>query len=291
MKRRRRLVILLALLPVYIWLLMVVGLIAVVLIVDPDAVDSSLLNDVIDPRSFANEIFVNPAGWAYVVLPATLLALSQLAFVLPAFGTPVRMERGRGRPLWKTLLAAGLVGGILTVGLMYALGEVLQLWSDADPWPWGFVAERDWDIGLAGGAIFWGQVLVGWAIWTVILLYATRRSDPKRLHNRLAIVLLGGTILEVLITVPIDIMVRRRTDCYCATGTFFALCCGVWATLWLAGPGIILAVTTRRRRSWGETHCLSCGYAKGPSPSMRCSECGYEWIGQRTNDGGTGAGA
>jgi hypothetical protein len=280
MRRRRRLVILLALLPVYIWLLMVVGVLAVVLIVDPSNVDSNVIAEIVDPRSFAREVLANPAGWVYLVMPALLLALSQLAFVVPAFGTHVRMERGKSRPLWKTLLAVGLVGGFLTVGLFYTLGEACQWWEDAQVWPWQMAEQRGWNVPTFGGAIFWAQVLLGWAIWTVILWSATRRADPKRLHSRLAIVLLGGTVLEVLITVPIDIMVRRRTDCYCATGTFFALCCAVWATLWLAGPGIILAVTSRRRRGWGESHCLSCGYAKGPSPSDRCPECGYQWGGR-----------
>jgi hypothetical protein len=286
MRRRRRLLILLALLPVYIWLLMVMGLIAAVLIVDPSGVDLDFLVQVIDPRSFASEVLSDPTGWLYLVVPATLLALSQLAFVLPALRTHVRMERGRGRPLWKTLLAAGLVAGMLTVGLFYTLGEAFRWWGDWEAWPWQLAEQRGWHVGIAGGAIFWAQVLVGWAFWTAVLWFATRRADPKRLHNRLAIVLLGGTILEVLITVPIDIMVRRRTDCYCATGTFFALCGAVWATLWLAGPGIMLAVTSRRRRGWGETHCLSCGYAKGPSPGDRCPECGYQWSGEGTEGPG-----
>jgi hypothetical protein len=72
-------------------------------------------------------------------------------------------------------------------------------------------------------------------------------------------------------------MVRRRTDCYCATGSFHALLLATFAVLWLAGPGALIALTRRRRRRWADMYCLNCGYEKGPSPGDRCPECGYEW--------------
>ena len=126
------------------------------------------------------------------------------------------------------------------------------------------------------GLVIWAQIIAGWLIWSVILGLLARRSDPRRLHSRLIMLLLGGTILEVLIVVPIDVIVRRRTDCYCATGTFFALCASIWACLWLAGPGLILALTSKRRRTWGRTHCLNCGYLhEGTEPPQVCPACAH----------------
>ena len=77
---------------------------------------------------------------------------------------------------------------------------------------------------------------------------------------------------------PIDLMVRRRTDCYCGTGTFISMCFSAVALLWLTGPGIVIALTHRRRRTARQTHCGRCGQAKGPSPGPVCPECGYAWV-------------
>jgi hypothetical protein len=281
--RGRRLAILLVLLPVYLWLLIVTGFVAFVLLYDPREIDRSFLDDLFGP-AFWIDMIEEPEAWAYAIVPALLLAATQIAFVLPAFGPRMRMGRGGGRPLWMTMLAAGLVGGMLTAGLFYACGELLEWWEDGSMWPWGALERGGWDVAWVGGAIFWAQIVAGWLFWTALLWLATRRSDPKRLHNRLVIALLGGTILEALIVVPIDVMVRRRTDCYCSTGTFLALMAAVWAGVWLAGPGVILAVTSKRRRRWGETNCLKCGYAKGPSPGPTCPECGFAWASGRDGE-------
>ncbi|UCD76868.1 MAG: hypothetical protein JSV91_08050 [Phycisphaerales bacterium] len=153
------------------------------------------------------------------------------------------------------------------------------MWEDAHLWPFEWVHDQPWanHEEWARFSIFWAQVVVGWLIWAVILAIFTRRGDPRRLHDRLILALLGGTILEVLITLPNDVMVRSRTDCYCATGTSVALCCSVRAFQWLAGLGIVLAITSRRRRFWGDTRWLNCGYAKGPTSGDKCTECGYLW--------------
>ncbi len=89
--------------------------------------------------------------------------------------------------------------------------------------------------------------------------------------------------------VHIDVMVRRRTYCYCGSGTFFSLCFSAIAIVWLTGPGIVIALTSRRRRLVRTTHCANCGQPKGPSPGLNCPECGYAWgdKGPRRPSGGT----
>jgi hypothetical protein len=124
---------------------------------------------------------------------------------------------------------------------------------------------------------------ISWLFWTVLLVRFVRRRQGQGVFGRIVGLLLGGTILEVVVVLPLDILVRRRTDCYCATGSFWTLCLSAWALLWLTGPGIVLALTSKRRRLWWDAHCMQCGYEKGPSPGERCPECGFEWS-QGTND-------
>ncbi len=278
MRRWRLVILLLVFLPVYLWLMMSIGFVVSILVFEPGEYDFSMLSGLLDPEEWWEDIITEKFGWCFLLIPGLLLAATQIAFVAPAFSRRMRMGRGGGRPLWLTLVGAALIGGILTVGLFYSLGELLQFWEDGEMWAFGYLEGKSWGSEGLAAVVFWLLILVGWAIWIPLLYVFTRRTDPKRLHNRLVIVLLGGTIIETLVIVPVDIMVRRRTDCYCETGTFLALCCSIWALLWLTGPGIILAVTSRRRRRWGDTHCLNCGYAKGPTPGDRCPECGFEWV-------------
>ncbi len=225
----------------------------------------------INPLAWIEEgILTSWEGNLSFTVPALLVVGTQIIFLLPVFSKRLRVTT-QGRSLKWTVCAAGLVGGFLFAGLILSLLELLKVWESTAEWlnnltqmPFMFVA-------------FWMSICAGWLLWLPILLIFARRKGPRRLHEKIIVLLLAGTVLETLVIVPIDVMVRRRTDCYCGTGSFFALCISVWAWLWLTGPGIILAITAKRRRFIAETHCLNCGYTKGPSPGPVCPECGYDW--------------
>jgi hypothetical protein len=89
--------------------------------------------------------------------------------------------------------------------------------------------------------------------------------------------LLGGTIVELVIVIPIDVLVRHKTSCHCSTPSFHATWFATLALLWLTGPGLLVAALSRRRKPWLEKHCASCGYPKGKEPGPQCPECGYSW--------------
>lgn len=214
--------------------------------------------------------------WMWCAFPAGLMAASQAVFLWPvAMRRPER--RADGRPLLTTILAAALVAAVLTVGLGASLLDVYVMSTQSDE------VEDAYDTVLGPrGAIpleWIPLIMVGmsWIFWSYVLwLFAKRRLDDGRL-GRVVGLLLGSTVAEIAVVLPIDLMVRRRTECYCATGSFVSICMSIWALLWLAGPGVVLALTSKRRRFWRETHCASCGHPKGPSPAARCPECGASW--------------
>ncbi len=113
-----------------------------------------------------------------------------------------------------------------------------------------------------------------WAGWCVLfLLIWTGEWLP--LFRRVYKLLVAGTILELLITIPVDVQVRKRTSCYCDQGTFFALVIGVTILIWSFGPGIVFLYFTRRmqqRSTFG--YCTQCGYDLRGLPEPRCPECG-----------------
>jgi uncharacterized membrane protein YdcZ (DUF606 family) len=236
------------------------------------------------------EALADPEWWAWGGLVCGVIVVTQFLFLVPV--VRLRPPRGeRARPLVVSLMLGAVIAAGLTGAIGLGLAELIASsrmadWS-ADPWQGRELAGRPWMWpGLAA-------VLLGsWGLWTLLLLVFTRELWADRLLGRLVVLLFGGTVVELLVVIPIDIMVRRRTACYCATGTFLALCGSAVALVWLAGPGIVLALTSRRRRLVRETHCARCGHPKGPTPGPACPECGHAWggraaaiLGARVSDG------
>ena len=260
---RRRWILLLVGLPVYTLALMVLATVLMGLIVVQEWNSygwSGFAGDLVG-------LMDDPEWWGYFGVPALVVVASQAVFLVPVLAKrPPRGERPQS--LLVSLVVGGAIAAGLTVGLALAVVELIQTWLE------DLLMGEAW----MGGVILF--ILLGsWAFWSGLLLLFTRQIWADRVLGRLVGLLLAGTLLEVLVVVPIDIMVRRRTDCYCGTGTFFALCLAVVATLWLAGPGVVISISSRKHRLWRQTHCQGCGYAKGPSPGPACPECGFAWKG------------
>ena len=119
-------------------------------------------------------------------------------------------------------------------------------------------------------------LLVSWILWSLVLVRFMKRGQPVDRIGRLTGLLFAGTLVELILLVPLEAMVRRRADCYCATGSFQALVGGVVAALWLLGP-VAFLVLLRRRPAWWARHCQQCGYEKGPGATGQCPECGGAW--------------
>lgn len=220
--------------------------------------------------------FDDTAWWAYCGVPVLVLVASQAVFLWPLRDGAVR-SKPDGKPLMRMLVIVGFVGAAMTLALFVGLAATAQLiWSyqtGEDP--------ADYDIGQSGFvlALVMAGVLViaSWVFWTFVLYQFAARQPKATRFSRLVGMLLAGTVVETLVILPVDIMMRRRTECYCGTGTFYSLCFSAWALFWLAGPGAFLAVTSKRRRAWEAGCCVKCWHVKGPSPAAVCPECGHDW--------------
>ena len=104
----------------------------------------------------------------------------------------------------------------------------------------------------------------------------------EALLGRIAATLFVGTLVEAAAIMPIDVMYRRKQDCYCFAGTFGAYALLLAAGLLTLGPAILLPVLARRRKRWYGSCCDCCGYDMtgliGASRVIdRCPECGAGW--------------
>ncbi len=208
--------------------------------------------------------------WLIGVVPGLLVATTQYLFIVPLFDVRVRVGRD-GRPLLPSLIGAAFVGALGMTALILALSDVVWLLFRGEG--------REYDAFWSLTTVVLSVLACSWLIWTPLLAIFSRRRPHRTTPGRLVGLLLGGTIAEMVVIIPVDVLVRSRNSCYCATASFQGTWLAVLALLWLTGPGIVLAVTSKRRRAWLEHHCAHCGYAKGPSPGPVCPECSYAWVG------------
>ncbi len=269
---RRRVLLVTVGLPLYVAAL-VVSLTALLgLISEPPFLERDLADWL---RSYCDML----GDWDWVAscgLFALAFAASQIVFLLPAIRMRPPMGE-RARSLALSLVLGAAIASFLLVGM--AAGA-LELGASLVT---GIYAETPWGEHEDLGNIEWLMVvllmmlLASWGVWSFVLLVYTRQLWADKILARLVRFLLAGTVFEILIMVPIDIMVRRRTDCYCSTGSFAALSIAATAGIWLAGPGVYFLLTTKQRRLFRKGYCGRCGYHRGPTPGEKCPECGLEW--------------
>jgi hypothetical protein len=257
----RRWLIILVLGVSYLLALMVAGTLLMRILVSEsfhEAAPIRVLGDV-------GEALVEPRWWLWVGLLAVAFVALQLLFVLPLLARTPPMGKRPRRLVLSLLIAIGISGAMLGT-FAAALAELARLYMSS------VISEELIAVILI--AFF----AVSWALWSFILFVFTRGLWPDKAIARMIGLLLGGTIVETITVIPIDLMIRRKTDCYCFSGSYLSLCLAGFVLMWLAGPGFVLALTARKHRLWRERHCARCGYAKGPSPGDRCPECGFAWI-------------
>lgn len=103
-----------------------------------------------------------------------------------------------------SLILSGLIAGLLVAGLAWSViesGYVLFGSTMAE-------SEHEWVVVVPMGA-----AVLGWLGWSVVLVVFTRGIWADRVLGRIVGVLIGGSSIELIITLPLDIMVRRRSDC------------------------------------------------------------------------------
>jgi hypothetical protein len=193
------------------------------------------------------------ASYILVVTGTTL-------FVAPVVG-PLRLTT-TGRPLRTSVIGAAILGGLISFLL---LGAAIEL-------PLRFAT----DLNVGDATLAWPGILISWTVaggvWAAVLWRVGRERDPAGL-DRLFRQLLAATMLEVALAVPIYLIARRKTNCFCSLHSFLALIGGVVTLCMLCGPWAVLFLTREARRGWQRGACPRCGYPQR-SGSSQCSECG-----------------
>lgn len=191
-----------------------------------------------------------------------ILTFLQLLLVLPV-NLPILTHK-RGRSVKLSLAAAGAFIALLVVAFVSAVCDLIVQYELVEPRGWS------WPAMLAGLAL-------SWAFFTTLLIrYANRsRLSNDDLITRVARIVFAGTVIETAALIPVDVMIRRKTECYCWSGSFWALILSGAVGFVVAGPAIFVPLLARRPRRLRAGLCQHCGYSlAGIAPGTPCPECG-----------------
>jgi hypothetical protein len=200
-----------------------------------------------------------PVGFLITI---AILTTPQILLLAGAPALP-RIRPQRRRSMLVSLAGGAFVAGGLTFGIIASILNLTERWE---------AFGESIDDSLDGFA--WIVLLVPWAIWFCIFAFAWS-GQWIAIFRRMYKLLIAGTVLELLVTVPIDAKVRKQTDCYCGEGTFWALAIGIAAAFCTFGPGMVMLYFARYgQRLRRSPTCLTCGYDLRGLSDNRCPECG-----------------
>ena len=214
--------------------------------------------------------------WGYYVMFFGLFVVLQGFFLWPQRRWLPDLAQ-QGRPMKVSLLVAGLMAALLTVGLLATLLEIPNWWMKVTHQPEGSIPygsgdARDWPAGLA--------ILTAWIVWTVVFFVYWWQGDRYTQLGRMIRGLIAGSILEMLVAIPVQALTYKRDDCYCARGSYTGLVLGGTVLLWAFGPGIVLLFMREKyRRHRLLLTCMDCGYdlrGSVAAGSTTCPESGAE---------------
>ncbi|CAG1010180.1 hypothetical protein PHYC_03809 [Phycisphaerales bacterium] len=199
----------------------------------------------------------------------SLLCTAVFVSLHVVFLLPIRKPDTGAAPrsvLLSLIIAGGLIGALM-IALALGVGHAVLTFLDQS--------------GVSDSFLLWsllGVGVVSWALATPLLIAFTRRGRPESVIQRVAARLFVGTIIEAAAMIPLDVLVRRKEDCVCATGTYLALTiCGA-VGLFVLGPAALLPILARRRKRWYAGRCEVCGYDMSRTSQLdRCPECGSGW--------------
>jgi hypothetical protein len=185
--------------------------------------------------------FIPKVGWSafgvYLDWPYWLWLVVMVVSQFTLLAVPVRLSGQRPvtrGPIWKTVLAGGLMAGGLVMGACFAIEELV--FADHPP-------RADWDVG---NFVWLG--LITWFIWALIFLRISRNTPPADFVTQHCRALFKGSILELLIAVPSHIVARCRDYCCAGFMTFIGLTMGISVMLFAFGPAVFFLFAERWKR-------------------------------------------
>jgi hypothetical protein len=140
--------------------------------------------------------------------------------------------------------AASLRARAFAAGIVLTLALALPVFALADLPYWLGTTLDD----ATGRQVFWALILGTGLTWIVSSLLLAHRAtgEPDILERRVAQAT-AGTLVGLALATPWYLVLRRKQQCFCALGTFWALVAGLWSLVLVGGPTLLWLARERRR--------------------------------------------
>jgi hypothetical protein len=165
-----------------------------------------------------------------------IVLLLQWSFLRPGKNWKVRLMT-EGRPLKTSVFAAGVMAMLLTTGLISLLLEFPNWWEE--------LMKTESILIITS---IYGTMLIIWGIWAWIFFVYWKQGDRYTQLGKMIRGLIAGSILEIMVAVPVHIWATRQRECYCCRGTYTTLVIAGTVLIWAFGPGIILLYMREKYR-------------------------------------------
>lgn len=210
---------------------------------------------------------------AVAAVGLTLFTLTMILFLRPRRGWMDRALQ-KGKPPTIPVAAAAVVAGLVTVGYLATLFELIGRWSQLPSQGHPYIFKFS-GIVFQPAAYF---AFNAWAVAAVAWFLLLRR--PAKNHDwfiRMIIITYGLFVaagLLTLIACALQIYHLRLINNYTESGAYTGAGIGFTVMLWTAVPSLVLIYTGERYRRITNHLCLACGYNLEGTPGSSCPECG-----------------
>lgn len=139
-----------------------------------------------------------------------------------------------GRPMRKAVVGVAFAAMLLSLGIILSIFDLI---SDS------FFDDEPCSIK---GVVIISLPLILWAIWSVIFTVYFFQKDYLEWSGKIIKGLIGGSILELFVSIPI--LIAKEDNCYCAKGSYAGVVFGITVLLWAFGPGVYLLYLREKKR-------------------------------------------
>ena len=179
----------------------------------------------------SSQLVANHGDRLSSALALGVMVVTQLVFLLGAGTIELCRPIRKRRLLLPILIASGMMT-LLVAGCTLAMLELCRAKNFPQPqWLW---------------------ITLVWLVWAVIFFLYCRRLERWRVLKRLVQIVLAGSLVDLLASVPAHLVVIRRPGCLVGLGTAAGIAAGVCAMFWAFGPGIVLLFFRERYQAQRE---------------------------------------